>query len=234
VAAVGIGAQGCDTQKHCAALEAAFAERGLRAVVVNDAALLVPAAGLAEGIGVVSGTGAIGVGADAAGDALFAGGWGWVIGDEAGSAGIVRLATVAALTAHDEGAPDDGLLSALLGAFAVDGPESLARRVNDLATAENWGPCAPAVFTAAEDGSTLAAAVVDAAADHLAELVRRLVGRGAVGRDVVAAGSVITGQPRLAAAFRARIGAALPHLTVTLLEDQPVAGGVSLARRRVC
>jgi N-acetylglucosamine kinase-like BadF-type ATPase len=195
--------------------------------------LLVPAAGLAEGIGVVSGTGAIGVGTDAAGDTLFAGGWGWVIGDEAGSAGIVRLPTVAALTAHDEGAPDDGLLSALLGAFAVDGPESLARKVNDLATAENWGPSAPAVFTAAEAGSALAAAVVDAAADHLAELVGRLASRGAAGRDIVAAGSVITGQPRLETAFRDRIGAVLPELTVALLGDRPVAGGVTLARRHV-
>jgi N-acetylglucosamine kinase-like BadF-type ATPase len=229
--AAGIGAQGCDTQKHCAELETALAEQGLRAVVVNDAALLVPAAGLTEGIGVISGTGAIGVGANADGDPLFAGGWGWVIGDEAGSAGIVRLATVAALTAHDEGNPDDGLLSSLLRAFDVDGPEALARKVNDEATAENWGPHAPAVFTAVEDGSALAGEVVGAAADHLAALVRRLVARGAVGKDVVAAGSVITGQPRFEAAFRARIGTAFPHLTVTLLEDLPVAGGVALARR---
>jgi N-acetylglucosamine kinase-like BadF-type ATPase len=232
VVATGIGAQGCDTRKHCAELENALADRGVEAVVVNDAALLVPAAGLADGIGVISGTGAIGVGRDAAGRTLFAGGWGWVIGDEAGSAGIVRLATIAALTAHDEGRSGDGLLEALLRAFDVEEPEALARRVNDEATAENWGPHAPAVFAAADAGSALAASVIEDAAKHLAELVRRLIARGAVGEGVVAAGSVIAGQPRLEAAFRARVRAAHPQLAVTLLEDEPVAGGVVLARRR--
>lgn len=232
VLAVGIGAQGCDTQKHCAELENALSAQGVDAVVVNDAALLVPAAGFADGIGVISGTGAIGVGRDTAGRTLFAGGWGWVIGDEAGSAGIVRLATIAALTAHDEGRPEDGLLTGLLRAFGVDEPEALARRVNDDATAENWGPRAPAVFAAADAGSSLAVSVIDEAAKHLAELVHRLITRGAIGEGVVAAGSVITGQPRLEAAFRARVLAAHPELTVFLLEDEPVAGGVVLARRR--
>jgi N-acetylglucosamine kinase-like BadF-type ATPase len=231
VGAVGVGAQGCDTQAHCAALATALAALGLPAVVVNDAALLIPAAGLAEGIGVIAGTGAIGVGQDSSGTPLFAGGWGWIIGDEAGSAGIVRLATVAALTAYDDGEPDDGLLSALQQAFGVTDPPALARAVNDEPTTDHWGPRAPAVFAAADAGSALAVGVVDAAADHLATLVSRLRGRGAVGTDVVAAGSVIVGQPRLADAFRARIGSAHPHLTVTLLTEPPVAGAVALARR---
>jgi hypothetical protein len=56
--------------------------------------------------------------------------------------------------------------------------------------------------------------------------VHRLVARGAVGSTVVAAGSVIVGQPRLADAFRARVS-----LDVQLLTDAPVAGAVALARR---
>ena len=231
--AVGIGAQGCDTQQHCTELAAALGAIGVRAVVVNDAALLVPAAGLTSGIGVVAGTGAIGVGRDARGDTLFAGGWGWVIGDEAGSAGIVRLATIAALTAHDEGRPDDGLLAALRHAFRVDGPEALARAVNDEPTTDNWGPRAPAVFDAADAGSALAVGVIDAAAEHLSTLVDRLVARGAVGSDVVAAGSVIIGQPRLAKAFEARIALAHPGLKITFLTEPPVVGAVVLARREL-
>lgn len=231
LAAVGIGAQGCDTQRHCAELATALGGRGVRAAVVNDAALLVPAARLTTGIGVIAGTGAIGVGADAHGDTLFAGGWGWVIGDEAGSAGIVRLATIAALTAHDEGRTDDGLLTALRRAFGVDGPEALARAVNDEPTTGNWGPRAPAVFDAADAGSTLAVGVIGAAAEHLSTLVDRLLARGAVGADVVAAGSVIIGQPRLATAFKDRIAATHPGLTVTFLSEPPVVGAVVLARR---
>jgi N-acetylglucosamine kinase-like BadF-type ATPase len=231
--AVGVGAQGCDTQQHCTELAEALAAIGIRATVVNDAALLVPAAGLITGIGVVAGTGAIGVGQDAGGDTLFAGGWGWVIGDEAGSAGIVRLATVAALTAHDERRPDDGLLSALQRAFGVDGPEALARAVNDEPTTGNWGLRAPAVFDAADAGSKLAIGVIDAAAEHLSTLVDRLLARGAVGSDIVAAGSVIVGQPRLAAAFDNRIAITHPELKITLLDEPPVGGAVVLARRAV-
>jgi N-acetylglucosamine kinase-like BadF-type ATPase len=221
--AVGVGAQGCDTRRHCAELAAALDAIGIRATVVNDAALLVPAAGLA--------TGAIGVGQDARGDTLFAGGWGWVIGDEAGSAGIVRLATIAALTAHDEGRSDDGLLAALQRAFRVGSPEALARAVNDEPTTGNWGPRAPAVFDAADAGSKLAVGVIDAAAEHLSTLVDRLVLRGAVGSAIVAAGSVIIGQPRLAEAFEARIAVSHPHLRITFLDEPPVVGAIVLARR---
>ncbi|HEY4023071.1 MAG TPA: BadF/BadG/BcrA/BcrD ATPase family protein [Pseudonocardiaceae bacterium] len=233
LAAVGVGAQGCDTQRHCTELAMALGAIGVRATVVNDAALLVPAAGLTSGIGVVAGTGAIGVGQDARGDTLFAGGWGWVIGDEAGSAGIVRLATVAALTAHDEGRPDDGLLAALQRAFRVEGPEALARAVNDEPTTGNWGPRAPAVFAAAGAGSKTAIGVIDAAAEHLSTVVDRLVARGAVASDIVAAGSVIIGQPLLAKAFQARIAVTHPRLKITLLEEPPVVGAIVLARRKL-
>jgi len=91
--------------------------------------------------------------------------------DEGGAAAIIREATRAALTPHDEGLADDGLLAALLGAFGVDAlragdgaVERLTRLVNDEPTVENWAPRAPAVFAAAEDGSGLAMAVIEAAA----------------------------------------------------------------------
>ncbi|MGQ4516915.1 BadF/BadG/BcrA/BcrD ATPase family protein [Streptomyces sp. DW26H14] len=232
IAAFGIGAQGCDTQEHCTRLAAAVEELGTPAAVVNDAALLIPAAGLGTGIGIIAGTGSIGVGADADGTVLFSGGWGWVLGDGGSAPAIVREATRAALTAYDEGLPDDGLLAALLEHFGAGGPQSLAREVNDDPTTGNWGPGAPAVFRAADAGSALAAAVVDEAADQLALLVARLVAQGATGDTVVAAGSVIVGQPRLAEGLRERLARTHPALTLRLLEEEPVAGGVVLARRR--
>jgi N-acetylglucosamine kinase-like BadF-type ATPase len=94
--------------------------------VVNDGALLVPAAGLDAGIGIVAGTGSIAVGTDSRGEILLAGGWGWVLGDEGGAAAIVREATRAALTAHDDGLADDGLLAALLEAFGVGASSAVA------------------------------------------------------------------------------------------------------------
>lgn len=231
VAALAVGAQGLDNDDVAEGLAAAL--RGLgyeRVACVNDAELLVPAAGLDEGLGLIAGTGAIGVGRRADGRSIVTGGWGWVIGDDGGAAGLVREATKAALLAHDDGEPDDGLLGALLDAFAVSDAERLARAVNDEPTMANWAPRAPAVFAAAHAGSPLARAVLEAGAEHLARLVDQLVVRGAVGRDVIAGGSVIAGQPMLADALRRRLAERHPDLAMHVLREPPVAGALRLAR----
>ncbi|MBM9510263.1 BadF/BadG/BcrA/BcrD ATPase family protein [Actinacidiphila acididurans] len=232
IAALGVGAQGCDTQEHCRRLSAAVEALSVPATVVNDAALLVPAAGLDSGIGLIAGTGSIAVAADARGTVLFAGGWGWVLGDEGSAPAIVREATKAALAGHDAGRPDDGLLSALLAHYGVADAPGLARAVNDSPTPEVWGPAAPAVFRAAAAGSPSALAVVDDAADHLAALVARLRARGAVGTTVVAAGAVAVAQPLLTDRLRARLAGTWPDLTLRVLDVPPVAGAVALAAAR--
>ncbi len=228
IVAVGIGAQGLDSNEISHEFAAALP---WPAIAVNDAALLPAAAGFESGLGIISGTGAIGVARDAAGSYVITGGWGWVIGDEAGAAGIVREATKAALLAHDNQEPDDGLLTALLSAFGVVDAERLARAVNDDPSMDNWGPRAPAVFAAADAGSPLAITVIDSAADHLALLVDQLVARGAVGSVVVAAGSVIVNQPRLFDGLVELVALRHPHLTVHLLDRSPVEGALALARR---
>jgi N-acetylglucosamine kinase-like BadF-type ATPase len=230
VVGLGVGAQGLDTGEIAHDFTAALGGLGFRARAVNDAALLVPGAGLEHGIGVISGTGAIGVGEDASGRPLVTGGWGWVIGDEAGAAGLVREATKAALLAHDDGLDDDGLLGSLLAGFDVPNAERLARAVNDDPTPENWGPHAPAVFAAADAGSFIAVRVIEGAAAHLVRLVTQLLRHGAVGGDVVAAGSVIVNQARLFDAFRAAVRDEHPELRVHLLTDPPVVGALALAR----
>jgi N-acetylglucosamine kinase-like BadF-type ATPase len=231
VVAVGVGAQGLDSQHAADALAAALGEHFRVAVAVNDAALLLPAAGFTDGIGLIAGTGSIGVGADRAGNPMFAGGWGGVIGDDAGAPAIVRDATRAALRAHDAGEADDGLLGALLDAFAVPDAERLARAVNDAPTMTNWGPRAPAVFAAADAGSQRAIRVIDEAAAHLVTLTTQLRRRGAVGDVVVAAGSVVVRQPRLFESLRSQLRSAHPDLALHLLTDPPAHGGVVLARR---
>jgi N-acetylglucosamine kinase-like BadF-type ATPase len=171
------------------------------------------------------------VAADASGNPLLAGGWGWVLGDEGGAAALVRDATRAALSAREDGDGDDGLLGALETAYGVSSPEGLARAVNDNPTVANWAPHAPAVFSAADAGSPLARQVVETAAGHLAGLVSRLVRRGAVGTTVVAAGSVIVRQPRLADAFGDQLSRRHPGMELRILTEDPVAGAVALARR---
>lgn len=230
VAAVGVGAQGLDSDALATAFAAALP---WPAIAVNDAALLPPAAGLDDGLGIIAGTGSIGVGRDAQGRTVISGGWGWVIGDEGGAAGIVREATRAALRAHDSLEPDDGLLAALLTAFGVVDAERLARAVNDEPTMDNWAPKAPAVFAAADAGSALAAAVIAGAAENLVGLVGQLLARGAVGSTVVAAGGVIVSQPRLFDGLVSGVAVRHPGLRVVLLTDPPVLGALALARRLI-
>ncbi|GIH26565.1 ATPase [Acrocarpospora phusangensis] len=232
VAAIAAGAQGCDTEEHCAELgHALTAVAGVPGVVTNDAALLAPAAGLESAIGVIAGTGSIAVAVRPDGTLVFAGGWGWVIGDEGSAPALVREAARAALTRHDAGGDDDVLLPALLDAFGVDSAVGLARTVNDTPAAEHWAPKAPAVFAAAQRGSADARRVITAGAESLAYLVGVLVARGAGSTDVVAAGGVMTSQPDLFAAFRDALTRDHPQLAVHLLREPPVAGAVALARR---
>lgn len=231
VRAAGVGAQGCDSPQVTVQLQQALGAVGLTATVVSDGALLIPAAGLEHGIALVADTGSVAIGTSADGEVLLAGGWGWVLGDEGGAAALVREATRAALSAHDAGQAGDGLLAALLAAFAVPTASLLARAVNDEPTVENWAPRAPAVFAAADAGSPLAAGVIVAAAGHLAALVGRLLDRGALGTTVVAAGSVIVGQPRLAEELRAWLSASRPDVELRILTAEPVTGAVTLARR---
>ena len=230
VASLAFGAQGVNSGAIAANLAAELARNGYRATIVNDAALIVAAGGFTDGIGVIAGTGAIAVGKDHAGQPLSSGGWGPVIGDEGGAAALVREAVRAALRANDEGRPDDGLLSALIGSFGVANAERLTRKVNDEPTAQNWAPHCPTVFAAARAGSALAAQVISEGARALAALVDQLLARGAVGTDVVVAGGVIVNQALLFEAFSQELRRLRPDMTAHKLVVAPVEGAVSLAR----
>lgn len=231
VVSLAFGAQGINRREVAIALETGLLALGYKTTAVNDASLIVAAAGFSQGIGVISGTGAIAVGADASGTFLAAGGWGWVIGDEGGAAALVREAVRAALRANDGGLPDDGLLGRLIAHFGVADAERLTRVVNDEPTMDNWAPHAPAIFAAADAGSPLARSVIAEGARMLAVTVGQLRARGAVGADVVVAGSVIVNQPRLLEAFRAAIADLNAGYAVHVLRAPPVEGAVLLARK---
>jgi N-acetylglucosamine kinase-like BadF-type ATPase len=227
VEAVAVGAQRCNTDECARALEVALRERGVAATVLNDAMLV----GLDEGLGVIAGTGSIAVGRTAEGRFVMAGGWGWVLGDEGGAVTLVRAAARAALLARDEGAEDHELLRRLEVAFDVADPDELTLSITVDPSPAHVGPAAPAVFPAADAGSTLARDVIAEAASALASLVDRLLRKGAAGRVVVAAGGVMTGRPRFFLMFRERVLEAHPDLDVRLLEAPPVAGALVRARR---
>jgi len=227
-----VGAHGCDSTAQCRALEAALrAQLAGPVTVVNDAELMPPALDVEAAIGIAVGTGSIAVARDANGELLTAGGWGWLLGDEGSSAGIVREATRAVLADLDRGRPPDALTRRLLASFdASDGPE-LAMALTRAASAEAWGSHAVEVFAAADDGSAVAARIIREAGTHLASLVGQLQARGVRADAVVAGGAVIEGQPRLRDAFTTALTREHPTIAIHVLDRPPVMGAVALARR---
>ncbi|MGW2741060.1 BadF/BadG/BcrA/BcrD ATPase family protein [Streptomyces sp. NPDC001450] len=231
-AALAVGGHACETPRQCAAIRAALGDvLDAPALIVGDAELLVPAAGLEKGVGLVAGTGSVAVGHAADGTPVQVGGWGAVLGDEGGSAGLVREAARACWAAHDRGQAPDALAAALLAAFEVPEVPALGAALESATDASaEWGRHAPVLFSAAAAGSRLAHEVIAAGGRSLAALVVRLADRGLAVDDVVVAGSTVLAQPLLYDAFAAALADALPGARPYPLRVPPVNGAVALAR----
>jgi glucosamine kinase len=232
LAVIVVGAHGCDDVARCLAFQRSLAALTSAAVlVVNDAELLVPAAGFDHGIGVVAGTGSIAVARLPDRTMLVAGGWGWLLGDEGGAVGLVREAARAVRGALDSGYTTDPLVGCMCRSLGADNPIQFGHKLVEAGGPAAIGGHVSAVFEAAAMGSDLARAVVRDGGAALARLVRQLVGRGATGGEVVAAGGVITRQDALMAAFREALATVAPDWRITLLAEPPVRGALALARR---
>lgn len=232
--AMAVGAHGCDTDEQCRRFQALLSAALKTSVqVVNDAELMVPAAGYDDGIGVVAGTGSIAVARSAEGKMLAAGGWGWILGDEGSAAALVREAAKAIRRALDRGQEGDPLIAMLMREIGTDDQTKLGILLNETRGAAAWGRYANAVFDAANAGSPLASRVIKEGGEGLAALVQLLIERGANASLVVAGGGVIAEQPMLMTAFVEAMASASPASRVVLLREPPVIGAVALAGRLV-
>lgn len=231
-AALGIGAHGCDDLAECLAFESAIAARTPVPVrVVNDAELMPAALGLEGQIGLVAGTGSVAVTRTGAGEMLVAGGWGWIIGDEGGSASLVREAARAvALHLDRGGSPAEPLVVALFAALEIPSAARIGSRLGASGGASSVGAHAPIIFASADQDSKLAEQVIREAGLALADLVTRLRGRGATATTVVAGGSVIVAQDRLWRAFSDSVLRLCDgEVTPLLCTAAPVTGALTLA-----
>ncbi|MCS5713544.1 hypothetical protein NVV95_03130 [Herbiconiux sp. CPCC 205716] len=232
---LGVGAHGCDSPRQIAELSSAL--RSVHqgpVVVVNDADLLVPAAGQRQGIAVIAGTGSIVVGHDAQGAVVSTGGYGWMLADPGSAASIAREAVRTVFDRVDRTGDPGDLGRALFERFGVTDAHQLSDAVTQGAGITMWAELAPLVFeVAARPGAedSDAGAIVIAEAERLALGVERAVARGAVGSAVVAAGGVVTNQPGFERALSRRLARTLPDHSFTVLREPPVAGAVELARR---
>lgn len=236
LAAIAIGAHGCDSEAECRALNDLLAAHLPCPVLVrNDAELLVAAASKQPAIGVISGTGSIAVARNPGADLLVAGGWGWILGDEGGAAAILREAARHVCLEQSRTGQSDPILTNRL-VQALDVPVTrFGSRIAGLGSGAAIGRFAPAVFEAAAAGSPLALRVIDEAAAALCDLVGWIRDRGAAAHHVITGGGVITTQPRLYTAFiqkmQVRFG---PAISCELFTGAPVEGACHLAESLLC
>jgi len=227
IGAVALGAHGCDTDEDARALRVEVEGlTGLPTAVVNDAQLLGAAAGLSGSIELIAGTGSIAVGRTDTGSTVFAGGWGWLLGDDGGGAGLVREGVRMLTVERDKGAPVDLLEGHLLdisGATSLRGLAALMMAGADFAS---W---APALFAADGQSSPAASLAIESGARSLASLAHALLGRGVSATTVVAAGGVIVNQRRMSDALHTELKRQ-HNLDLHILRDPPVRGALVLAR----
>src|SRR5580693_5200179 len=199
--------------------------------VVTDVQLVLPAAGLTEGVAVVCGTGSVAVGSHG-GRTVQVGGWGFLLGDEGGGYWVVREALRVLLDRRDHGVAPGELGDQLLAAIGAEDLAALHRLVYQQPhRPSDWARHASLVLDSADPAAAaIAARAADAAASLAAAAVRELNSHRTL--PVVLAGGLL-GNAAFRHAARQAVAQALPTAEVTVLADEPVAGAIRLARQAV-
>jgi N-acetylglucosamine kinase-like BadF-type ATPase len=199
--------------------------------VVTDVQLVLPAAGLTEGVAVVCGTGSVAVGRHD-GRTVQVGGWGFLLGDEGGGYWVVREALRVLLDRRDHDEPDGQLGKDLMAATGAEDLAALHRLVYQQPhRPSDWARHASLVLDSADPAAAaIAARAADAAASLAAAAVRELESPRTL--PVVLAGGLL-GNAAFRHAARQAVAQALPKAEVTVLADEPVAGAIRLARLAV-
>ena len=205
-----------------------------RILVVNDALIALVAGARDEpGIVIISGTGSIAFGRNAAGEAARAGGWGHMIGDEGSGYWIGRETLAAIMRSCDGRAPATALTTAVLRHFNVADISQLPRIVYDRAQPRMAvSALGPVVQQASDRGDAVALEILDRAADELALMAQSVAKRlGMVDEKFTCylAGGAFRVVPRLAQAMPNRLLRVAPRTTTEALEDEPARGAVWLA-----
>lgn len=235
-AAICLGIAGVDRPDDSAVVRAIMKRIGYKArvLVVNDALVALEAGAPRQpGVVVISGTGSICYGRNAAGEAARSGGWGYVLGDEGSGYWIGRAALRAVLRQADKRGPSTALTAMLLEHFGVKQPQGLIHEVyhTNLKPAA-IGALARSVQAAFAAGDEAAIGILRAAANELESsalsVARRL---GMVGQPFtfILAGGIFRAVPWLHGELQRRLPVAAPRSDVRLLDVEPAEGAVALA-----
>jgi glucosamine kinase len=201
--------------------------RSGQVIIVKDAMLILPAAGLGAGIALICGTGSVAFGSYQGRD-VQSGGWGYLLGDEGSGYWMVRAAVRTLLDRRDCGAPLGELGDRLLEATGADHIGALHELFYARAHPRYWASYAPLVLASADPAAATIAAGAAAALAGLAVSAAERLG-APPGLPVVLSGGLFR-QAALEARVRAAIEEARPGSDVRTLTQQAVTGAVRLAQ----
>ncbi len=233
VTAVCAGAAGVDTPVAVQRLRTLITERVgcARTRIVHDSQLILAAAGVDDGIAVISGTGSVAWARN--GDRTArAGGWGYLLGDEGSGYWVAREAVRGTLDAVDKGTPAGELGQMLAADCGLTDHTELLNHFYQQSDRRYWAGRSRVVFELAHSGDTACLGIVDAAAQALTSLAVQVGSRLEPTGPVVLAGGLIVHQPMLADRVRHHLDA--HHYTdVRILDVDPVHGAVRLAQQLI-
>ena len=236
LAAICVGIAGVDREEDATVVRSIVQRIGrtARVLVVNDA-LVALQAGVGDdpGIVIVSGTGSIAYGRNAAGRAARAGGWGYVLGDEGSGYWLARMALRSVVHAADGRGGSTALTAHVLTHFGVTHPRQL---VHEIYTRElppsQIALLAKYVQTAFEEGDEVAREILQAATRELVAAAGSVTAQLAMTEDAftfVLAGGLFHAVPWLRDELGNRLPAVALRSRVEPLRDEPALGAVRLA-----
>jgi len=200
--------------------------RSGQVIIVKDAMLILPAAGLGAGIALIGGTGSVAFGSYQGRD-VQSGGWGYLLGDEGSGYWMVRTAVRTLLDRRDCGAPLGELGERLLEATGAGHIGALHELFYARTHPRYWASYAPLVLGSADPAAQTIAAGAAAALASLAVSAAERLG-APLSLPVVLSGGLFR-HADLESTVRGAIEARRPGTDVRTLTRQAVTGAVRLA-----
>lgn len=236
LAAICVGMAGVDREEDAAVVRSIVRRIGpsARVLVVNDALVALQAGvGDAPGVVIVSGTGSIAYGRNAAGRAARAGGWGYVLGDEGSGYWLGRMALRAVVRAADGRGGATALTRHILTHFNVTHPRQLVREIYSRELAPSQiAVLAQCVQAASEEGDTVACEILRVAARELVAAAGSVTAQLSMSGEAftfVLAGGIFHAVPWLGDELSRRLTEVAPRSRAEVLREEPALGAVRLA-----
>lgn len=235
-AAICLGMAGVDREEDASVIQGIMRRIGYKArvIVVNDALIaLVAAIGTAPGIVIVSGTGSIAYGRNAAGRAARAGGWGYILGDEGSGYWMGRHALRAVVREADGRGSRTALTGLVLRHFGVERAADLVREVYRRGLRPHAiAALAVHVQTAVDAGDEVGQDILSRGAAELVASARSVTQRLELVDQAfpfVLAGGVLRSLPALAREVTTRLPGIARKSSSQMLQGEPAKGAVLLA-----